>query len=231
MLVNPPPTLAGRLGAVLSALIVIFSLIGLTLNRDFYAGMRRKDYWAYYTNQSNLLVLIYFALIAPALYTTDSALSLISHAEFALMLCIMLTHLVYHRLLAPFAPAQTDYLPHDAYTPIARADSCLQHYVVPLLTFAYWLLCSPDKAQLGPADAAMWLAFPLGYTAYVLIRARFFGVIYGTKSAYPYPFLNLDALGAGRVVALCSMLLSLCLLGALAVVLAVRCAVWLILLA
>ena len=40
----------GRLGAALSALIAVFSLIGLTMHKDFYAGRRRKDFLCYYTN-------------------------------------------------------------------------------------------------------------------------------------------------------------------------------------
>ena len=42
MLVVTPAALFGRLGAVLSALIVVFSLIGLTVHSDFYAGRRRR---------------------------------------------------------------------------------------------------------------------------------------------------------------------------------------------
>lgn len=222
MLVNPPQTPAGRLGAVLSALIVVFSLIGLTLSRDFYAGVRRRDYWAYYTNQSNLLVFIYFSLIAPALYASDGAQSVIPHAEFAVMLCILLTHLVFHYILAPFVAGETAYMPHVADSPITRADSCIQHYVVPLLTFIYWFLCSSGKAHLFLGDAVFWLAFPLGYVAYVLVRAQVFGVIRGTRSAYPYPFLDIHLLGHRRVAAICFMLLAICLLCALGIVLAVR---------
>ena len=68
MLAFVPDYPYGRPGAVLSALIVVFSLIGLTMHRDFYAGKRRRGFFCFYTNLSNLIVLIYFALIAPRLY-------------------------------------------------------------------------------------------------------------------------------------------------------------------
>lgn len=222
MLVFPPQTIQGRLGAALSALIVIFCLIGLTLSHDFYAGVRRRDYWVYYTNQSNLLVFVYFALIAPVLYAPGRVQTLIPHVEFAIMLCIMLTHLIYHHVLAPFVEQETAYLPHVADTPITRADSCIQHYIVPLLTFFYWLFCSPGKSQLSLGDAAFWFVFPLGYMVYILVRARIYGIIRNTKSAYPYPFLDVDWLGPWRVAALYAKLLAICLLVALGIVTVTR---------
>lgn len=195
------------LGTVLSALLVVFSLAGLTLHGDFYAGVCRRDYWVYYTNQSNLLVFAYFALGAPLLYTSQALHSLIPHAEYALMLCIMLTHLVFHHFLAPFIMEETIYTPHAPNERIARADSTVQHYIVPLMTLAYWLLCSPGKWTLDAGDALYWLAFPAAYVAYVLVRARVRGCIHQTRSAYPYPFLDIDFFGAARVARLCGVLL------------------------
>jgi len=224
MLANPPQTPQGLLGAVLSALIVVFSLAGLTMHGDFYAGVCRRDYWAYYTNQSNLLVFLYFALIAPLIYGTDRLNALIPHAEYALMLCIMLTHLVYHHFLAPFVMEETIYTPHVPDERIARADSAVQHYLVPLTTFVYWLICSPGKWTLDAGDAVYWLAFPGGYVAFVFLRARLRGCIHRTCSAYPYPFLDIDFFSVKRIAALLGMLLGLSASAGLAGVLSVRAA-------
>lgn len=194
------------LSALLSALIVVLSLIGLTMHGDFYAGVPRRDYFAYYTNQSNLLVFLYFALIAPVLYAHRALRPLIPHAEYALMLSIMLTHLVYHHFLAPFVMEETVYTPHTPDPLIAKADSVIQHYAVPLLTLVYWLLCSPQKGRLDAGDAVYWLAFPASYTVFVLLRARIRGCIHYTRSAYPYPFLDIGFFGVRRVVSLCGLL-------------------------
>ncbi|MBR5288562.1 MAG: Pr6Pr family membrane protein [Clostridia bacterium] len=222
MLVLHPPTPQGKLGAVLSALIVVFSLVGLTMHGDFYAGVRRRDYWAYYTNQSNLLVFAYFALLSPFLYANPRLSAMIPRTEFAVMLSIMLTHLVYHHFLAPFVGEETIYSPHAPDARIARADSIVQHYAVPLLTFAYWLFCSPSKARLTFLDAFLWLLFPLGYTGYVLLRAKLRGVIHRTKSAYPYPFLDVRFFGVRRVLRLAGLLLALCLGASLSVILLIK---------
>ena len=207
MLVFTPTTPQGALGAVLCAVIVVLSLVGLTLHSDFYAGKCRRDYWAYYTNQSNLLVFLYFALLSPLLYTYTALRILIPHAEYALMLCIMLTHIVYHHLLAPFLEEDTPYVLHAPDSRFARMDSAIQHYAVPLLTFFYWLLCSPGKRMLGLADGFIWLAFPCAYAVFVLIRARIRGCIHQTRSAYPYPFLDVSLLGARRVAFACTLML------------------------
>ncbi len=222
MLVVVPPTAQGQLGAVLSALIVVFSLIGLTMHGDFYAGICRRDYWAYYTNQSNLLVLVYFALIAPFLYADARLHTLIPHAEFAVMLSIMLTHLVFHHFLAPFVMEETIYTPHAPDARIARADSFVQHYAVPLMTLAYWLLCSPGKSRLTLSDAFLWLLFPLLYVGFIFLRARLRGTIHGTKSAYPYPFLDVRFFGGRRVLLLTGILLALSAGASLTLVMAIR---------
>ena len=222
VLVVVPSTPQGQLGAVLSALIVVFSLVGLTLHGDFYAGICRRDYWAYYTNQSNLLVFVYFALIAPLLYADTRLSAFIPHAEFAVMLCIMLTHLVFHHFLAPFITQETIYTPHTPDARIASADSLVQHYVVPLLTLAYWLLCSPGKNQLTLIDAFLWLLFPLSYAGFVFLRARLRGTIHRTKSAYPYPFLDVVFFGRRRVFLLTGTLFALSAGASLALLLLIR---------
>jgi len=225
MLVNVPQTPQGALGAVLSALIVVFSLAGLTMHSDFYAGVCRRDYWVYYTNQSNLLVFVYFALLAPLLYATGALRWLIPHAEYALMLCIMLTHFVFHLFLAPFMLEETLYTPPAPNMRLTNADSAVQHYIVPLMTFAYWLLCSPGKRMLDAGDAVYWLVFPAAYVVFVLIRARVRGRIHHTRSAYPYPFLDVGFFGAKRVTKLCSLLLLSSAAAGFAGVLAVRAAI------
>jgi len=228
MLVFIPPTPQGQLGAVLSALIVVLSLAGLTMHGDFYAGIRRRDYWVYYTNQSNLLVLIYFALIAPVLYADPRLRGLIPRAEFAVMLCIMLTHLVFHHFLAPFVTEETIYTPHAPNARIARADSIVQHYAVPLLTLFYWLLCSPGKSQLALPDAFLWLLFPLAYLVFVFLRARLRGTIHRTRSAYPYPFLDIRFFSVRRVLFMTGTLFALSMGASLTLVAVIRMASYLL---
>ena len=140
MLRTIPSGAYGRLGAVLSALIVVFCIIGLTMHKDFYAGIRRRGFFCFYTNLSNLLVLLYFALLAPLLYQGHTFRPMIPHAEFMIMMCIMLTFFVFHSMIFPavWLAAKKAARTREFY--IALVDNGIVHYLVPWLVFAYWLL-------------------------------------------------------------------------------------------
>ena len=88
------------------------------------------------------------------------------------------------------------------------------HTSVPIAFVLWWLACAP-KAGLGYVDVAWFAAWPLLYVSYALTRAQIDG-------RYPYPFLDVNALGWGPVLVNIGEL-SVALLGAgLLVVIAVR---------
>ena len=210
MLVVIPSALFGRVGAVLSALLVVFSLIGLTVHSDFYAGRRRRGYYLYFTNVSNLLVLLYFSLVAPRLYAHAALRPLIAHVEFALTMSIMLTFSVFHHLLLPEVLRQLRGAPLTRELAIMAADNAAEHYIVPWLTLLYWVLCAPSKDTLTLADAALWTAVPLLYLLLVLLCARRGNCLPGMDSPYPYPFLDVSRRGGAAVARTCMRLLALC---------------------
>ncbi len=222
MLVVIPPMPFGRLGAVLSALIVVACLIGLTMHKDFYAGRPRRGFFLYYTNLSNLIVLLYFSLIAPRLYARAALQPLIPHVEFAVMMSIMLTAVVFDRILMPPILARMRHQRRTREFYIVLVDNVFIHYLVPWLTFAYWLLCSPQKGALTPADAGLWTLVPLGYLFHVLLSARHGPCIPETDSPYPYPFLDVGRRGALSVLLTCARMLAACLSCGLLAVLILR---------
>ena len=201
MIVVIPPHLYGRIGAVLSALIIVLSAIGLTLHRDVYAHSVRRDFYCYYTNLSNLLVLVYFAAAAPFLYAMESPL--IPIIEFSVAMSIALTHIVFHFILLPALRHAIEAMPSCSQTRLLAADNLLIHYIVPWLTILYWLLCSPRKDTLTLKNGLLWLLFPAFYAGAILLRARFYGNLAGTDSPYPYPFMDVHILGAKRVALTC----------------------------
>lgn len=210
MLVIIPDTLYGCIGAVLSALIVVCCVIGLTMHKDFYAGKKRKDFFCFYTNLSNLAVGVYFALIAPRLYARSALHVLIPHAEFSLMMSIMLTFSIFHLLLFPSIRIAIKEARHTREFFIAYIDNFIIHYLVPWLVFLYWLLCSPGKASLSEKDAFLWTLFPLGYLGVTFIRAARGRIIEETGCPYPYPFLDITVLGGKTVLRTCTILYGIC---------------------
>ena len=213
-----------RLGTLFSALIVVSCAIGLTMHRDFYAGKARKDFFCFYTNVSNLLVLVYFSLAAPRLYARITLHPLIPHAEFALMLSIMLTFSVFHLLLFPAIRKSVAKMPHTRNYWIVCADNFLIHYLVPWLVFAYWLLCSPGKNSLRLFDALAWTWLPVTYVLCILLRARSGRIIEETQSPYPYPFLDIRVFGGARVFRCCVALYGLCALAGILCLFLIRLA-------
>ena len=210
MLCLIPTAAYGRLGAVLSALIVCASMIGLTMHKDFYAGIRRRDYYCFYTNLSNLFVLLYFSLVAPRLYARAALRPLIPHAEFMVMMMIMLTFCVFHIMIFPSVAIAARKAKRTSAFYIAFADNLFEHYIVPWLVFIYWLLCSPGKQALGLADVFLWTLIPVIYLVFIFLRARRCKEIREAGSPYPYPFLDIRVFGVWRVARLCAVLYGIC---------------------
>jgi hypothetical protein len=74
---------------------------------------------------------------------------------------------------------------------LQRVADELLHVAVPLLYMLYWLLFAKKKS-LQWMDAVKWLAFPAVYLIYAMLRG-------GIEDFYPYPFIDVKQLGAGRV--------------------------------
>ncbi len=75
----------------------------------------------------------------------------------------------------------------------------LLHDVIPVLYIAFWIFLVP-KFTLRWSDAVRWLAFPLVYMAYTLVRDFAF-------HWYPYYFIDVDTIGWTRALLHASQLL------------------------
>lgn len=71
----------------------------------------------------------------------------------------------------------------------------LLHSVNPLLVIAFWFLNLKNDV-LSYKAISRWLLYPLLYLIYVLIRGLFSGF-------FPYPFLDMTAIGFSRVIQNC----------------------------
>ncbi|MFG2057227.1 Pr6Pr family membrane protein [Micromonospora sp. NPDC048930] len=107
----------------------------------------------------------------------------------AVTLYITITGTVYHLVLAnpasPFAMVQ----PHRELG--EWWGNQFLHTVVPLLAVADWALFD-QRGRLRLRYAAWWLAFPLAYLGFALVR----GLI---VHRYPYPFIDAGQLGYAGV--------------------------------
>ncbi|WP_370228358.1 Pr6Pr family membrane protein [Cognatishimia sp.] len=90
---------------------------------------------------------------------------------------IVMVGIVYHALLA------ADHNP----TGIRAVINEIQHTAVPIATLVFWAMFSP-KAGLSFKAPLVWVACPLGYSVYAMIRGLFDG-------KFPYFFLNPETTG------------------------------------
>lgn len=67
----------------------------------------------------------------------------------------------------------------------------LLHYAMPLLFLLWWWLAVPARG-LHWRTLPWWWLYPLAYLGYAMVRGALWGV-------YPYPFVDVATLGAGRV--------------------------------
>ena len=133
----------------------------------------------YFTIQSNLAYGIFAAWAAFRGRVTPPVL------KGAVTLYVAITGLVYHLVLTN--PASGFALGPVHRTPAEAIGNQLLHTVVPLLAVLDWLVFDP-RGRFRWRYAAYWLAFPLAYLAFALVR----GLI---VDKYPYPFIDVRELG------------------------------------
>ena len=134
-------------------------------------------FFSYFTILTNILATA--ALLAPTLAPSTFAGRALSRpfVRAAIAVYIVIVALVYHTVLASqWNPQGLQFI----------VDKSL-HYVMPVAFLADWLLFS-EKGNLRLQDAPKALAFPIAFAIWTLGR----GLVVET---YPYPFLNVNALG------------------------------------
>jgi hypothetical protein len=139
--------------------------------------------FVYFTTQSNTLVGLCF--LAGAIGPWLSRPGPPEVVRGAVTLYILVTFLVYHLILANPASGFS-----DGGAQLGTVQNVLLHTVTPLLALLDWVLIRTRRLRLR--WAAAWLAYPLAYLAFALVR----GAI---VHRYPYPFLDVRSIGYGGV--------------------------------
>ncbi|CCB76444.1 Pr6Pr family membrane protein [Streptantibioticus cattleyicolor] len=182
----------------------VAGLVGTTAQSLSQPGP--AEFWIYFTFQSNLLLAVFFGvLVGREVRGAGEPGPFLRGAKGAVTLYILITGLVFNLLLAnpasPFYTVQKD--SHYLWY------SVLLHVVAPVMALLDWLMFGP-RGSLRWRHAAMWLAYPLAYLAFALIR----GAVVTTGTLYPYPFLDVAKSGYGQVtVNCCALAVAFWLLG------------------
>ncbi|MEU0569057.1 Pr6Pr family membrane protein [Nonomuraea sp. NPDC005983] len=149
-------------------------------------GVSLRTPWVYFTGQSNLILALYYGwrLLGR---DTPGTLRTSPTLKGAVTLYLVITGLVAHFFLMRGANP----LPLLGGG-VRQVGNFLLHYVTPVMALVDWLAFDRTRRPRW-ADPARWLAFPLLYGAFVLIRASLLPET--TARRYVYPFLNVDRLG------------------------------------
>jgi len=181
---------------VFSAMILLLGTVGMLFHSQLIpTGRIRAGMFAFYTNQSNVAVLLYELLLIATFFpgTLYARIVTVPELFFSVMLCIFVTHLIYHFILSPHAKRSGKGFEDGR---IGFGNLCV-HYLVPWLTILEWCLFA-DKTRLTVFSVFWWLLVPTAYLTYVLLRARTGRPIGHTHLMYPYPFMDLQKLGAKK---------------------------------
>ncbi|TCC42924.1 Pr6Pr family membrane protein [Kribbella sindirgiensis] len=183
-------TMTGRIWTWLTVAVVVAGIgIQLPLSAQNEEGFfstapeRFFNVFAYFTIQSNLL--LGGTALVLALWPGRSHGELFKTLRLNGVLCIAVTGIVYHTALAGL----------DDLSGWAWVANLLLHTIAPVVGVLGWLL-------FGPRDQTDWrivgwsIVFPLLWLAFTLIRGAF-------VHFYPYPFVNVDDHGYGRVLLNC----------------------------
>lgn len=158
-----------RLGfAILGASAIITEILVLHSEGIFDPG----NFFSFFTIQSNILAVI--VLIVGGLMAATARKS--RRFEFfrgATTFYMVVTGLVFAVLLSSLEGIRLTATPWD---------NVVLHYVIPVVMLADWLLDPPER-RIGMKKAALWLAYPLVYFVYSLVRGEI-------VNWYPYPFIN-----------------------------------------
>lgn len=129
------------------------------------------NFFSFFTIQSNILASI--TLIAGAVLLLKGKAAQHTLWRGAVTLYMLVTGIIFAALLSGLDAGVLTAVPWD---------NTVLHYIMPIAVFGDWLLDRP-RQQIPFKRALVWLAYPLTYLVYTLVRGHL-------VDWYPYPFLN-----------------------------------------
>jgi hypothetical protein len=173
--------MVGLLGWLTLALQLLLSIrLGIGNGHGVWGGV--WAYLGYFTILTNVLVALVLTAAARGPRGAISRRLVRADVQTATAMSIVIVAAVYNLMLRQL------WQPHGWQI---VADNML-HVVMPALFLLHWWLAVP-KATLRWSQVFAWQLYPAAYFLYVLLRGALDG-------HYPYPFLDVTALGYLRVL-------------------------------
>lgn len=173
------------LGAITGGFAIALQCYLILLNRIESVPETIIRFFSYFTILTNILVALYFTVLALNRNTRIFRWLLQPGVSTAIVVYITVVGLVYQILLRHlWSPAGLQLI----------ADELL-HSVIPLYAVFYWSKFS-EKHMLQWNEIPGWLFYPFCYVVFILFRGSLSGF-------YPYPFVAVSSIGYGKVILNC----------------------------
>lgn len=166
------------------AAIVVLGVAGLLMGQNSVV---------YFTTQSNVIVIGYFAGALYWMVTRDTTEAPAPRLRGGVTLWILITCLIAHFLLTHGKNPLPGLGAAEPSVALTNRSLFLIHYVVPIMTVADWVAFGPHR-RVRWRDIALWILYPLGYGLAIEARATAFPVV-----PYRYPYFFLDPTQHGYV--------------------------------
>ena len=168
---------AARLAFATTAIVAMTYQFATSADTAF----RKANFFSFFTIQSNLLGVA--ALFALVLVPRARRTALFDGARSAAVLYMAITGVVFALLLSG--------LQQELQTSLEWVNFVV-HKLMPVVLVADWLIDSP-RHRLPRVAVLGWLAYPLAWLGYTLMRGE-------AEGWYPYPFVDVSELGYGGVL-------------------------------
>ncbi len=168
--------------ALLAWTVLVLQYIIMLQSGEFGGwGVTTLTYLGYFTILTNILVALAFSV--PFFKDTGRLKTFFQRQSVraAIALYILVVCLVYYGVLAQIHETEG----------LSTVLNLGLHLILPGLYLVDWVVFA-KKGAMSFKHLPMWTLYPIVYGLFVIIRGHLTGF-------YPYPFLNIDEIGLGRV--------------------------------
>ena len=187
---------------ILSAIIFAAAVYGMFLGGCMKNPGHSHNLFSYYTNLSNIIVLIYQLCVLGSFLAPNSSFYFAVRnplLQYFVANAITMTFLVYHFVLFPTVKKHKEALTDaEKSGGVITPNNLCVHYIVPLASLLFWLLFGSKELPFWCVFA--WLAVPAVYSLYILLRAALGINIYEKDTPYPYFFIDRNLIGTKRFI-------------------------------
>ena len=187
---------------LLSVIIIAAAVYGMFLGGCMKNPGHSHNLLSYYTNLSNIIVLIYQLCVLGSFLAPKSGFYFAVRSpvlQYTIANTITMTFLVYHFILFPAIKKKKEALTDaEKSGGVITPNNLCVHYIVPLASLLFWLLFGSKELPFWCVFA--WLAVPAVYSLYILLRAALGINIYEKNTPYPYFFIDRNLIGTKRFI-------------------------------